>query len=107
MDSTIIGIIVSAAVTIGGAWIGLKATRSTNQGTDLAQAASYWKSAVERQDIKIAAMDEKIEVVTTENRTYRRTLVGVIERLQRVPPPAHTLVLEYIHDNVPSLKEKS
>lgn len=113
MDATIISVVVTAAVTLTGAWLGFRGTKASTQTSDLSAAADYWKKAVDRQDTQLArqteqidALTEKVDAVMDENRTFRHALIGVIERLQRIPPPEHHAILQWVLDNVPSLKEK-
>lgn len=56
-------------------------------------------------------MDElrgKHDAVAQENRAFRAVILGVLDHLRRVPPPAHTEIVAYILDHFPWLgKDKT
>ena len=110
-------IVVPALIGLIGAWFGLRGTRTTADTSALADAARYWQDATKRLDEQIQrmqttldSMEETVDrvsrenkVLAHENRVFRDVLLGVIERLERIPPAAAAEVVRFILDRIPGL----
>ena len=110
-------IVVPVLIALIGAWFGLRGTRTTADTSALADAARYWQDATKRLDgqmqqmqATLDSMEETVDrvsrenkVLAHENRTFRDVLLGVIERLERIPPAAAAEVVRFILDRIPGL----
>ena len=50
---------------------------------------------------RIDAQDVRISDLIAENRLYRRVVLGVVERLRRIPPLDAAEVIDYIASHIP------
>lgn len=119
-EDTIISLVLGV-IGGGGLWQGVQAWQSHRKGVRerdvaadqhalhaLVATVETLRAEVTRLDTarkedaaRIDAQDARISDLIAENRLYRRVVLGVVERLRRIPPLDAAEVIGYITSHIP------